>query len=237
MVSRDAHVLTMSDVAKNRSPLRAVALGALALGAIGAAVAAASSVVGRVEEPAYESKLRDGDFELRRYGARVVAETVVSGEWSEAGNEGFRRLAAYIFGKNRGRAKIAMTAPVAQRAEDGKGAKIPMTAPVAQRRAGDAWTVSFMMPAGETLATLPEPDDARVVLRELPPIEVAVVRFSGRWTDANMKERAEALRAWAAGRDLSVAGEPEVNRYDPPFKPSFLRRNEVWLEVVAPARS
>jgi hypothetical protein len=232
-----AHGVVMSDATKTRSPLRAVALGAFAIGAIGAIVAAASSSVRRVEEPAYESKLQDGDFELRRYGARVVAQTVVQGAWSEAGNEGFRRLAGYIFGKNRGRAKIAMTAPVAQRAEDGKGTKLPMTAPVAQRRAGDGWTVSFMMPAGESLATLPEPDDARVVLRELPPVEVAVVRFSGRWTDANMKERGDALRAWAAARGLSVLGEPEVNRYDPPFKPSFLRRNEVWLEVAAPARS
>ena len=50
-------------------------------------------------------------------------------------------------------------------------------------------------------------------------------------------ERGDALRAWAAARGLSVVGEPEVNRYDPPFKPAFLRRNEVWLEVAAPVRS
>lgn len=108
-----------------------------------------------------------------------------------------------------------------------------MTAPVAERPAGDAWSVMFMMPPGETLGSLPTPTDAHVVLRELPKAEVAVVRFSGRWTDANIKQHTDALRAWAAARGLSVTGEPEVNRYDPPFKPWFLRRNEVWLEVAS----
>jgi hypothetical protein len=89
------------------------------------------------------------------------------------------------------------------------------------------------MPAGESLATLPQPDDARVVLEELPPVEVAIVRFSGRWTDAAMREKSDALRRWVASRDLRALGEPEVNRYDPPFKPWFLRRNEVWLPVAS----
>jgi hypothetical protein len=124
-----------------------------------------------------------------------------------------------------------MTAPVGQQPAP---RTLAMTAPVGQRRDGDGWLVAFTMPGGETLATLPKPLDPRVTLRELAPIEVAVVTFSGRWTDANMRERGDALRAWAAGRGLMVTGAPEVNRYDPPFKPWFLRRNEVWLEL-APA--
>ncbi len=107
-----------------------------------------------------------------------------------------------------------------------------MTAPVAQRGEGTSWTVAFTMPEGETLATLPIPDDPRVVLREIPPARVAVVRFSGRWTDKNMKEHEEALRRWTSARKLAAVGEAEVNRYDPPFKPWFLRRNEVWLELA-----
>lgn len=195
---------------------------------------AGCAAVARVEEPAFVTTAKDGDFELRRYGPRVVAETVVSGDWSESGNEGFRRLAGYVFGKNGGRSKIAMTAPVAQRSSE-SGAKIAMTAPVAQRpEPGGAWTVAFMMPEGESLASLPRPDDPRVVLRERPPIEVAVVTFSGRWTEANMREREIALREWIRARGLRAVSEPEVNRYDPPFKPWFARRNEVWLEV-APA--
>ena len=203
---------------------RAVGIGfaVLAIGSSGC------TTVAKIEEPAFTTQIHDGDFEVRRYGARVVAKTEVEGDWESAGSEGFRRLAGYIFGKNHRKAEIAMTAPVGQQ----NGASIPMTAPVGQRREGATWTVSFTMPTGRSLANLPEPDDARVVLVELPPVDVAVVRFSGRWTDANMRERTDALRAWAASRHLRVTGDPEVNRYDPPFKPWFLRRNEVWLPIT-----
>ena len=187
----------------------------------------------KIQEPHYVTQLREGDFEVRQYGARVVAETTVPGEWNDAGNEGFRRLAGYIFGKNRRGAKIAMTAPVAQALQKtNEGVKLPMTAPVAQHRDGDSWTVAFTMPDGETLGTLPAPEDSRVVLREVPPARVAVVRFSGRWTDANMKEHEAELRRWTSDRRLTVIGEAEVNRYDPPFKPWFLRRNEVWFPLA-----
>ncbi len=188
----------------------------------------------KIQEPHYTTQLREGDFEVRRYGPRVVAETAVPGEWNEAGNEGFRRLAGYIFGKNRRSAKIAMTAPVAQAQlkKTDETVRLPMTAPVAQHREGDSWTVAFTMPEGETLATLPAPEDPRVVLRAVPPARVAVVRFSGRWTDANMKEHEAELRRWTNDRHLTVIGVAEVNRYDPPFKPWFLRRNEVWFPLA-----
>ncbi len=199
-----------------------IGVATLAIGNVGCAV------VGKIEEPAFSRQASDGDFELRRYGARTVAKTRVEGDWNSAGNEGFRRLAGYIFGKNQRKAEIAMTAPVGQQ----NGAAIPMTAPVGQQREGTSWTVSFTMPAGESRATLPEPDDVRVVLEQLPPVDVAVVRFSGRWTEANMRERTDALRDWVASRGLHPTGEPEVNRYDPPWKPWFLRRNEVWLPVA-----
>lgn len=182
----------------------------------------------RTEEPRHTAELREGDFELRRYEPRVVAETRVEGPWDAAVNEGFRRLAGYIFGGNHARSKIAMTAPVGQRAA---GEKIAMTAPVGQRGDGGAWIVTFTMPAGRPLASFPEPDDPRVTLREVPGEQVVAVRFSGRWTDANMREHTEALRSWARGKGLVIAAEPEVNRYDPPWTPWFMRRNEVWFVV------
>ncbi len=188
--------------------------------------------VARVEEPKFAVELHDEEFDVRTYAPRVVAETRVSGRRKDADSEGFRRLAGYIFGGNEQRAKIAMTAPVGLRAE---GRKIAMTAPVGLRAEGDSWTVSFTMPEGETLATLPQPKDARVTLRELPAARVGVVRFSGRWTEASFAEHAESLRAWLSARGLSAAtAEPEVNRYDPPWTPWFMRRNEVWLSVKEP---
>lgn len=71
--------------------LLGVGIGLCLVGGL-AIVAMGCSAATRVEEPSFTTALRDGDFELRRYGPRVVAETKISGEWSEAGNEGFRRL-------------------------------------------------------------------------------------------------------------------------------------------------
>jgi hypothetical protein len=137
---------------------------------------------GKVEEAAYVVVKQDGDFEMREYAPQVVAEVRVEGTIEDAGNAAFRPLFRYISGHNRSKTEIAMTAPVGQERE--KGEKIPMTAPVAQQAEGDRWIVTFMMPAGHTLQTLPEPLDEQVRLRAVPAQRMAAVRYSGRWTVA-----------------------------------------------------
>ena len=209
-----------------RRPARVAGVAAL-LAAVGAA-AWFFTQGRRVEEPAYTVEERDGDIEIRRYAPRVVAETEVTGTRDGASREGFRRIAGYIFGGNHRREKIAMTAPVSQR---GAGERIAMTAPVSQRGAGDRWTVAFTMPSAQTLRTLPTPDDARVALRLAPAQRVAVVRFAGSTDDAAVRARTEALARWAAARGLRTQGDAELNRYDPPWTPPFLRRNEVWTAL------
>lgn len=182
-----------------------------------------------VAEPPFTLEIHEGAFDVRRYPARVVAETLVTGgSFDAAGNEGFRRLAGYIFGGNRIRQTIAMTAPVGERRDS---RKLAMTAPVGERSVDGAWVVTFTMPLGETLESLPVPNDARVTLHEAPAARVAVHRFSGRWTDAKYAEKTAALREWIGARGLVAVGEPEVNRYDPPWTPWFLRRNEIWLSL------
>ncbi len=187
------------------------------------------AAVAKVDEPKFTVETSDGPCEVRRYQARIIAETHVSGDRTQAANEGFRRLAGYIFGGNKTKAKISMTAPVGQSAES---RKLAMTAPVGQKSEGDSkWTITFTMPAGETLATLPAPNDARVTLSEIPPMRVAVVKFSGRWTDDSFTTHAKVLRSWLAARSLRPVGEIEVNRYNPPWTPWFMRRNELWLTL------
>lgn len=180
-----------------------------------------------IEEPDYELLRRDGDFELRAYSATLVAETVVSGEFEEAGSQAFRALFKYIDGNNQAREEIAMTAPVSQ----ARSEKIAMTAPVSQRAEGERWVVSFMMPAEYTIDTLPEPLDSRVVLRELPPYRAAVIRYSGFWSEKNYREHLEALEGWVAESALEPRGEPVWARYNAPFTPWFLRRNEILIPV------
>jgi hypothetical protein len=188
---------------------------------------AASPPAMATEEPAYTLVEQDGPFELRQYAPYCVAETVVSADFESAGNEAFGRLVRYIGGNNRARGKIAMTAPVTQE----RGQKIAMTAPVAQEAAGDAFRVAFVMPAGSTLETLPEPADPRIELKQVPGRLIAAWRYSGRWTEDRFRDNERRLREELVRRGLAAAGEPIIARYNAPFVPWPLRRNEVMIPV------
>ena len=185
-----------------------------------------------IEEPAYTVVESEAPFEIRDYRSYVVAETFVEGTFGDVGNEGFQRLFRYISGDNRGAEKISMTAPVEQEAAP---AKIAMTAPVEQQRAGGRWRIAFVLPASYTLETAPRPTDDRVALTEVPPRRMAVVRYRGGWSEARYDEELAALRRFIAERGLAAVGEPVFARYDPPFMPSFLRRNEIQIPVRSPA--
>lgn len=142
------------------------------------------------EEPRYTVLAVPNGLEIRQYGPRIAAETTVAGEDELAAlNDGFRRIAGYIFGANRTKAKIDMTVPVAQQ----KGQTIAMTAPVGQARGADGqWVVRFFMPAEWTLATLPVPDNPAVVLVPVPGETMAVLRFTGlRWESTIAARQAE----------------------------------------------
>ena len=184
-----------------------------------------------IEETKYEVIESEGEFELRQYPAHVVAETLVEGDFSEAGNEAFRRLAGYINGQNRRKQTIPMTAPVSQEADF---VKIPMTAPVNQEGAGGKWRFTFLMPAEYNLETLPEPLDSRVELRKVPERLMAALKYSGTWSRSRYEEKTEQLMQEIEKRGLKQMGEPVFARYNPPFMPWFLRRNEVLIPVDHP---
>ncbi len=140
------------------------------------ALSAAPMPTTAVEEPAYEVTARIGEVEFRQYAPYVVAEVLTTGSATDAGNKAFRILASYIFGKNRGEKKLAMTAPVTQTAAP---MKLEMMAPVIQNAAPGGYLVQFVLPTGMTLDTAPEPIDQRISLREVQPMRVAVIRYSG----------------------------------------------------------
>ncbi|MEM9223346.1 MAG: heme-binding protein, partial [Pseudomonadota bacterium] len=188
------------------------------------------------EEPDYTVEMAEGSFEVRQYAPMLVASTNVSGERQEAASKGFSPLAGFIFGDNKPKAKIEMTAPVVQEPER-EGAKIEMTAPVVQAPSGDErWTVSFVMPKAFTSETLPEPTSDTVQVTTMPAERVAAVRFSGVARDKALAERTAALEKWMADNGLTPAGPPRYAYYDPPWRLPFLRRNEV-IVPLAPASS
>ena len=180
------------------------------------------------EEAKYNVVKKEADFELRDYQAHILAEVVVDGSIEEASSNAFSKLFGYISGKNTKRAKVAMTAPVSQVPAS---EKIPMTAPVEQRGAGKKWAVSFLMPANYTMATLPKPDDAGIILRQVPARRIASIRYSGLWSEKRYLEHKTELEAWIGKNNWSIKGDASWARYDPPFKPWFMRRNEILIPV------
>lgn len=191
------------------------------------AAAAPAAADSDVEHARYSVVTTAGDIEIRDYAPQIVAQTTVSGERDAAINEGFRRLAGYIFGDNSPRQKIEMTAPVVQTA----GEKIAMTAPVSQTPAGGAWIVRFTMPAGYTLATLPRPNNGAVGLVETPARRMAAIRFSGLVNDGDLAANEARLRDDLKARGIAARGPAHYAFYDPPWTLPWNRRNEVMVEI------
>ena len=185
------------------------------------------------EEPRYDVLTSTEDYEIRRYEPYIVAETDVEGPYRNAGNKAFNILAGYIFGKNRQSEKMAMTVPVESRPVD-EGVRMAMTAPVTSRPSSaeaDMFTYAFVMERKYTLDTLPEPVDPRIRIREVPSRIVAVHRFSGSWREENYQQHEQRLRRALERDGIPLAGTPYSARYNAPFVPSFLRRNEVIVPI------
>ena len=181
-----------------------------------------------IEEPEYEVIKTIDKVEFRKYSPYVVAEVVLNTATEDAANQAFPILSGYIFGKNKGEKKFSMTAPVTQTAEP---IRLEMAVPVTQATVTGALRVQFVLPRGVTLETAPEPIDPRVQLRLVAARTWAVIRYSGSWSKANYEENLGILRALVEIHAVATEGEPVWARYNAPFTPWLLRRNEIWLAL------
>ncbi|MDX2412613.1 MAG: heme-binding protein [Woeseiaceae bacterium] len=175
-----------------------------------------------IEEPDFDVLAESESYEVRRYEPYLVAEVDVVGDGSDG--RAFRVLAGYIFGGNEGREKMQMTAPVESRDKSLDDE--------------EATTYAFVMERKYTLDTLPQPEDKRIRLLERSGRVVAVRRYSGGWSESKFAENRRVLLDALIRDKITVTGDAELARYDSPFKPWFLRRNEVlipivWSEVVS----
>ena len=162
---------------------------------------------------------RFDSFELREYAPCSIAEVKVSADYSTAGSLAFRSLFGYISQGNKRSEKIAMTAPV-------------ISAQRADKVADDEWFVSFVMPAGSTKADMPDPNDPRVVLRQLDAETCIAASFRGRANEDLMMKQVTQLRALAAKENIALSGETRICRFDPPFKPGFMQYNEIVIPTL-----
>lgn len=183
-----------------------------------------------VESPEYEVLRHDGSFELRRYRGYLTANVrVIARDYGGAMSEGFNSLADYIFGNNHSSDRISMTAPVTA----GRACcqRIAMTAPVTARQSEDEYVVSFTMPSGYSMETLPRPNNPAVSIEPVGSHLAAVARFGGGLSGSKAAQVQAQLESWIGEQGMTAVGEPIVAQYDPPWKPGFARRNEVMLVV------
>lgn len=188
-----------------------------------------AGVVMATEEPKYSVESKSTQYEIRRYGPTLVAETLIKDEFDKAGNLAFRILADYIFGNNNSKTQIAMTAPVTQ---ESRSEKIEMTAPVSQIKNANGFLVQFTMPEKYSLETLPMPVDSRVKIKEIPSRKVAVFSYTGSWSEKKYIEKLDTFKAALDKDGIKTTGEPVFARFNSPFQLWFLRRNEIWLEIA-----
>jgi len=157
---------------------------------------------------------RDG-YELRHYDPAILVQVTVTGDAQSAGSMGFGSLVRYISGDNEPGRKMAMTSPVLQESAH------------ATRH-----VVSFVLPKNVSVDDIPRPRDARVTTVAVPARDMAALTYIGRWTQKKFEENASELVAHLNRDGFSELGSPSWARYDPPWTPPFLRRNEVLVELA-----
>ena len=191
-----------------------------------------------IEEPKFDSLLKEDNLEVRRYAPQIIAETFVDGDMDSASSRGFRLIADYIFGNNE-KAGIAMTVPVVVEPAAGSE-KIAMTVPVSiepqteqegAMAGAKRWRIHFVMPSQYSMATLPKPVNSLVSLREIPAKSFAAITYTGFNTESSVQAKTDELARWIKSKNLEAIGKPQLARYNPPWTLPFLRRNEILLEI------
>ena len=183
-----------------------------------------------LEEPKYSVLKEYENFEIRNYASYLVAEVDIEGSYNKTGNEAFRILAGYIFGDNQSSMKMNMTAPVESEAIQ-PSERMNMTAPVFSNKNINGYTYRFVMESKYTQETLPVPNNSKIRITEIKDRVMAVISFSGRWSQKNFEKHEQILVNDLKNEGIGVASEAIYARYNAPFTPWFLRRNEIMFEI------
>ena len=167
----------------------------------------------KTERQSFTVIKEEGGFEIRQYQPAVMA-TVSSplGTPTDGRNHHFRQLAGYIFGGNKSRQKIAMTAPVYMEQSE------------------KATTMSFVLPAGYQLGNLPIPDDSGIVLHESEGGCFGALRFGGFAADKKIASKERELAGLLAKAGYEVTGNFKYLGYNAPWD-IFGRDNDIIVPI------
>jgi len=180
------------------------------------------------ETPNYEVLKKDKQFELRNYPSYIKAEVKVeNSDYRTAVYRGFNILAGFIFGNNQQAKELAMTAPV----QVSSPTQIKMTKPVTIQEEDADSIVAFIMPSKYTLDTLPTPNNNKITFNQVEPHKMGVIRFSGYFSKEKVRKVKRELLERLTADGYQTIGEFIIARYNPPWVPWFLARDEVMIQV------
>ena len=165
------------------------------------------------EEPLYRTVFQEKSFEIREYEEMMVVASDQIGSRKHGIQEGFKQLFAYISGANESKQKISMTTPVIQIGTTG------------------FWTIEFVLPRYLSEDDIPKPKNPAVFVKKIEKKRYAVIRFSGSIRNKRLSQKLEDLKLMIIRHHCKIQHSPIYAFYDPPWTPSFLRRNEIWIQV------
>jgi hypothetical protein len=165
-----------------------------------------------IEQYGYEVIQQHGEVEIRSYKPAIFSTYTMQVDSYEASSRGgFQTLAGYIFGGNEKQEKIAMTSPV-------------------MMEIGESTTMSFMVPSGRTIESLPKPNNSNIQFVEKPAVVMAAIRFGGWASDEKIEKYKQRLSSKLNELGIEHTGRFAYLGYNPPFQ--FVnRRNEVVVEL------
>lgn len=142
-------------------------------------------------------------MEIRQYGEQTWIRTT-----HHSDNASFRTLASYIFGGNKDQQKLAMTAPVIT-----------------------GQHMAFILPAGTSQHNAPIPNSQPIQFVSVPARQLATLHFSWLTSPKRVERKTAELLAKLQAHSIEPRGKAFLMRYNDPWTPPFLRRNEVAIEV------
>ena len=166
----------------------------------------------KYKEPSYALLVQDNNIEIREYGSYIVARTSINVNDVEENNM-FRTLASYIFGNN------------------AESKSIPMTAPVTTYQNNKDYHMLFYMLEAESIEDMPKTNGQSIDFETFTLGKCAVISFSWFTTDSRIDYYTKALSQYLNENNIVTSSPFMVNRYDPPWRLPFLRRNEILVKI------
>jgi len=164
------------------------------------------------ETAKYKVLEKEGKFELREYDSYFTAAI---SESDPMDTSGFNEIFGYISGDNEGKEKISMTTPVINELEENN------------------FTTEFVMPGKYRESSPPAPTNEKITIKRNEKRLCAAVTFSGTVNDEKIQKYEEDLLNWLSKRNRIPVGTFRLARYNPPFTPPPLRRNEILIDILS----